>query len=115
MSGAKKAGDDPVARWLDAYFHGRWLPLPPLAAARSPFQQRLRAFLWRIPPGATCTYGQLATRMNSAPRAVGQALRANPLPVLVPCHRVVAADGLGGFAAPGHWKRALLAWERRFR
>lgn len=57
-----------------------------------------------IPPGETLTYGEIAARLNDpgAARAVGQALGANPIPIIVPCHRVLAAGGrAGGFSAPG--------------
>jgi len=101
----------PMRRWLDAYFAGGTMPLPPLAPPATPFQARLRQALWAIPRGATVSYGELAARLGTAPRALGQALRANPLPVLVPCHRVVARNGLGGFACGLEWKRKLLAWE----
>lgn len=70
----------------------------PLKPAGSPFQRRVWASIAAIPSGRTLTYGEIATRLSSAPRAVGQACGANPYPVVVPCHRVVAAGGLGGFA-----------------
>jgi len=103
--------DHPVALWLRGYFHGKQLPLPELAAPKSKFQGRLRQALLDIARGQTCTYGELAKTLNSSPQAVGQALGANPLPILIPCHRVVAADGLGGFSGGERWKRKLLAWE----
>lgn len=62
------------------------------------FQQRVWQALREIPPGKTLTYGELAQRIGSGARAVGNACRANPCPLVVPCHRVVAANGLGGFA-----------------
>jgi methylated-DNA-[protein]-cysteine S-methyltransferase len=80
--------------------------------------------VWRaigaIRPGVTRTYGQIAVELGSAPRAVGQACGDNPLPLLIPCHRVVAADGPGGFAhsAAGFHqtvKQWLLAHEARAR
>jgi methylated-DNA-[protein]-cysteine S-methyltransferase len=70
----------------------------PLKCAGSPFQRRVWACIASIPSGRTLTYGEIATRLGSAPRAVGQACGANPHPVIIPCHRVVAAGGLGGFA-----------------
>ena len=71
-----------------------------------------------IPPGETLTYGEIAARLNDpgAARAVGQALGANPIPIIVPCHRVLAAGGrAGGFSAPGGvmTKLKLLEIERR--
>ncbi len=89
--------------------------LPPLdLAAGSPFQQAVWRALCRIAPGTTQSYGQIARRVGSpgAARAVGQACGANPIPLLVPCHRVLAAGGkLGGFSAGLDWKRRLLAHE----
>jgi methylated-DNA-[protein]-cysteine S-methyltransferase len=69
----------------------------------------------RIPPGTTHTYGRIAKALGApgAARAVGQALGANPVPLIVPCHRVLAASGAGGFSAPGgvSTKARLLAIE----
>ena len=104
--------DHPMRLWLTAWFAGQELPLPPLAAPATPFQARLRAALLAIPRGETRTYGELARALGSSPRAVGQALKANPLPLLIPCHRVVGAHGLGGFACGTDWKRKLLDFER---
>ncbi|MEJ2393250.1 MAG: methylated-DNA--[protein]-cysteine S-methyltransferase [Candidatus Thiodiazotropha sp.] len=64
----------------------------------TPFQQQVWRELQAIPAGQTLTYGQLAERIGSGARAVGNACRANPCPLVIPCHRVVAASGLGGFA-----------------
>ena len=61
------------------------------------FQLRVWRALLAIPAGQTLTYGALAAQLNTAPRAVGQACGANPLPLVIPCHRVVSANGLGGF------------------
>jgi methylated-DNA-[protein]-cysteine S-methyltransferase len=69
----------------------------PLAAQGTEFQQRAWRALQRIPSGRARTYGELARTLKSAPRAVGGACRANPIPIIVPCHRVVAASGPGGF------------------
>lgn len=91
----------------------------PLAPAGSAFQRRVWRVIAGIPRGHTLTYGEIARRLKSAPRAVGQACGRNPYPLVVPCHRVVAADGgLGGFdSARGGYKldikRWLLAHERR--
>lgn len=103
--------DHPVALWLRGYFHGKHLPLPELAAPRTAFQARLRKALLDIPFGNVKTYGELAKQLNSSPRAVGQALGSNPLPILIPCHRVVAAHGLGGFSGGKGWKEKLLGFE----
>jgi len=70
----------------------------PLVLGGTPFQRRVWQALQTIAPGRTLTYGELAERLGSSARAVGGACRANPLPIVVPCHRVVARGGLGGFA-----------------
>lgn len=62
------------------------------------FQQRVWRFLTRIPAGQVKTYGELAKELNTSARAVGNACRQNPFPVVVPCHRVVSASDIGGFA-----------------
>jgi len=102
----------PVAIWLRGYFAGQNLPLPELAAPRTPFQAKLRNALLSIPRGSVVTYADLARELESSPRAVGQALGANPLPILVPCHRVVAKHGLGGFSGGLAWKERLLNFEK---
>jgi methylated-DNA-[protein]-cysteine S-methyltransferase len=70
-----------------------------------PFQRRVYEAIRHIPPGETRTYGEVATLVGDGPgaaQAVGQAMGANPFPIVVPCHRVVAANGRpGGFSAPG--------------
>ena len=92
----------------------------PLCFEGTPFQRRLWDALCEIPRGKTLTYGELAKRLGAAGpemnRAVGQACGDNRLPIVVPCHRVVAANGIGGFAhATGGYlleaKRWLLAHE----
>ena len=89
----------------------------PLATSGTPFRRRVWQALCEIPPGHPLSYGELAQRLGSAPRAVGQACGANPLPIVVPCHRVVAKNGLGGFmnhsaGDPLAIKRWLLHHER---
>ena len=64
----------------------------------TPFQKRVYALLKRVPRGKVTTYGALAKKLKSSPRAVGQALRVNPYAPRVPCHRVIRSDGsIGGF------------------
>lgn len=82
------------------------------------FQRRVWAMIDTIPVGSTETYADMAARLQSAPRAVGQACGANPVPLLIPCHRVVARYGIGGFAhREGGYlleiKRWLLAHEQQ--
>jgi methylated-DNA-[protein]-cysteine S-methyltransferase len=98
-----------VAGLLEAYFNdGRiTLELPPLALEGTDFQCRVWQALCEIPPGATLTYGGLAQRLGSGARAIGGACRENPIPILVPCHRVVGkADG-GGYS--GHTQGPMMA------
>jgi methylated-DNA-[protein]-cysteine S-methyltransferase len=70
----------------------------PLAVQGTAFQRDVWRQICDIPRGRTRTYGELARRLGREPRAVGQACGDNPFPIVVPCHRVVAADGLGGFS-----------------
>jgi methylated-DNA-[protein]-cysteine S-methyltransferase len=89
----------------------------PLAEVGSPFQRRVWDAICKVPRGRTLTYGQVARSLRSAPRAVGQACGANWFPLVIPCHRVVAAGGLGGFGHHGagfhlEIKRWLLAHEK---
>lgn len=79
----------------------------PLAPAPTPFQRRFRAALCGVPVGEVVTYGELARQLASAPRAVGGACGANPIMIVVPCHRVVAADGIGGYGRDGAEGRAV--------
>lgn len=82
--------------WLKNSQHTFSLPLAPQG---TPFQRKVWAAISAIPAGKTKQYGEIATKIGSGPRAVGNACGANPYPVVVPCHRVVAANqGLGGFA-----------------
>jgi O-6-methylguanine DNA methyltransferase len=91
--------------------------LPPLDLSRgTPFQQEVWRALLEIPAGETRSYGEIAARVGEpgAARAVGAACGANPIPVLVPCHRVLAAHKkLGGFSSGLKWKRLLLVREAR--
>ncbi|WP_207538968.1 methylated-DNA--[protein]-cysteine S-methyltransferase [Sabulicella rubraurantiaca] len=100
---------------LHEYFDGErtsfQLPLAPHGTA---FQRRVWAALCRIPPGTTRSYLEIAREVGSVPRAVGQANGRNPIPILIPCHRVIAADGsAGGYSGEGglDTKRFLLALE----
>jgi O-6-methylguanine DNA methyltransferase len=77
------------------------------------FAQEVWQALCRIPFGATQSYGEIARRIGTvgAARSVGRACGANPVPIVVPCHRVVASTGLGGFSGGIAWKRRLLELE----
>lgn len=89
--------------------------LPPLDwSGTTEFQQAVWRAMLKIPSGKTKSYGEIAAALGKprAVRAVGGACGANPIPVLVPCHRVLAAHGkIGGFGSGLHWKRELLARE----
>jgi len=103
--------DDAVSRWLRQWFDGFAAPLPPMLEPASSFQAKMRPALLAIPVGETRSYGEIARQLGTSARAMGQALGANPLPVIIPCHRVIAADGLGGFACGLTWKAKLLDFE----
>lgn len=98
--------DDPLlteaADQLDAYFDGRLTRFDlPVAPAGSALTRRTCAAMQAIPFGETRTYGDLARKFGVPAQAIGQACGANPLPVLIPCHRILGASGLGGFSARG--------------
>jgi methylated-DNA-[protein]-cysteine S-methyltransferase len=67
----------------------------------------------KIPYGSTVTYGEIAQEVKTIPRVVGQAMARNPTPLVIPCHRVVAADGIGGFSPSVEIKKELLAMEKK--
>lgn len=100
---------------LDDYFKGerRVFDLP-LATAASSFQARLRAAMIAIPYGRTARYADLAREIDSSPRAIGTGCGRNPIPIVVPCHRVVATGGLGGYSGGQGLatKRDLIALEK---
>ena len=107
-----------AASWLDGYFAGESLSpaCVPLAPAGTDFQKRVWEAMDAIPHGATRTYGQIAATLRGAgvpapARAVGGAVGRNPLLIIRPCHRVVAASGPGGYAAGAAAKAWLLAHE----
>jgi methylated-DNA-[protein]-cysteine S-methyltransferase len=87
---------------LTAYFAGALTEFTlPLAPRGSEFQQAFYRALCAIPFGETRTYGDLAGELGVSAQAIGQACGANPIAILIPCHRVLAADGLGGFSGAG--------------
>lgn len=91
-----------AARQLDAYFAGLLTEFDlPLAATGSPFERRVWAAMQTIPYGQTRSYGELAQAIGSAPRAIGGACGKNPIPIVIPCHRVLAKAGLGGYSGEG--------------
>jgi methylated-DNA-[protein]-cysteine S-methyltransferase len=106
----------PVREQLAEYFAGGRQQFDvPLKLAGTPFQQRVWQELVRIPFGTTISYGQLAQRVGkpTASRAVGRANGCNPISIIVPCHRVIGANGkLTGYGGGIDKKQWLLAWER---
>jgi methylated-DNA-[protein]-cysteine S-methyltransferase len=104
-----------AAQQLDAYFYCELRAFDlPLAPAGTPFQQAVWREMLAIPRGRTRTYGELAARLEGVARAVGGACGSNPIPVIIPCHRVLAAGGrMGGYSGRGGvaTKRFLLELE----
>ncbi|KXV61476.1 cysteine methyltransferase [Acetobacter senegalensis] len=90
--------------WLDKWFDdpkasGAFpFPLEPFG---TPYQKKIWAALCAIPVGSVTTYQALAQQVGGSPRSVGQAVGRNPIPILIPCHRVVAQRGLGGYSGDG--------------
>ncbi len=114
-----RPGETPLlaraAAQLNQYFSGERRDFElPLAPPGTPFQRRVWTEMARIPFGATASYGALARELGSVARAVGGACGANPIPIVIPCHRVLGAGGaLGGFSGGtgSATKRALLELE----
>lgn len=106
----------PVPEEILRYCAGRPSDLASLRSiateGESPFAKIYRA-VRAVPCGETVTYGEIARRVGTAPRAVGSAMARNPTPIVVPCHRVVAKTGIGGFSPDVAIKEALLAMEGR--
>ncbi|MBV9151709.1 MAG: methylated-DNA--[protein]-cysteine S-methyltransferase [Alphaproteobacteria bacterium] len=103
-----------AARQLQAYFDGKLSDFDlPVAPAGSSFEKRVWAAMQQIPYGETRCYGDLAEAIHSAPRAVGGACGKNPIPIVIPCHRVLAKSGMGGYSGRGglKTKQALLRLE----
>lgn len=109
---------DRAAEWLDLYFSGRAPEFtPPLALRTTPFRRAVWELLLAVPYGQTTTYGQLAAQIaqkrgGMSAQAVGGAVGHNPISLVIPCHRVLGADGgLTGYAGGLEKKRRLLALE----
>jgi methylated-DNA-[protein]-cysteine S-methyltransferase len=103
-----------TATQLEEYFAGARTEFDvPMELDGTAFQKEVWAELSRIPYGETISYGELARRVGrpKGPRAVGQANGRNPIPIIVPCHRVLAGNGIGGYGGGLPLKRALLAVE----
>lgn len=123
VGASEPAGESEAAGVMElirGYIEGRGVDIGRRIGFRggTPFQQAVWRALLEIPRGETRSYAWVARRVGrpGAARAVGQAVGANPLPLLVPCHRVVASDGgLGGFGGGLEMKGALLRWEGALR
>lgn len=104
--------DDPVSTFVAAVFSGKSTPPPALAKlSGTEFQQQVWQAIAEIPFGQTKTYGELAQAIGRprAVRAVGSACGRNPVPLFIPCHRVMGANAqIGGFSCGLPWKRLLL-------
>jgi methylated-DNA-[protein]-cysteine S-methyltransferase len=103
-----------TATQLDEYFAKERTEFDiPMELDGTAFQREVWQELSRIPYGETISYGELARRVGrpKGPRAVGQANGKNPIPIIVPCHRVLASNGIGGYGGGLPMKRALLAVE----
>ena len=95
---------------LSAYFkdpmvHFRDIPLAP---AKSDFGAKVRTLLLSLCPGEVLTYGEAARLLKTSPRALGQSLAKNPLPIVIPCHRIVAKNGEGGYM--GYKQHPIKSW-----
>lgn len=101
-----------VAQQCKAYFKNPKYEFDlPLKLAGTIHQQKVWSRIQQIPPGSTTTYGDLARKIKSGPRAVGTACGANPYPLVTPCHRVVSSKGVGGFMkenSPGLYRQIKL-------
>lgn len=107
-----------AAAQIAAYFAGDLHRFDlPLAPAGTPFRQKVWSAMLNVPYGQTTTYGDVARQIGGGPRAVGGACGANPLPIIIPCHRVLASSGLGGYSGRGGLdvKQFLLRHEARHR
>lgn len=107
---------DPLRQLLTRYFDGEPVdfPVPVDLSAMTPFTRRVLEETRKVPYGKVAHYGSIAARLGvpAGARAVGQALGRNPIPLVIPCHRIVAADGsLGGFSMGLDIKARLLSIE----
>ena len=120
LSGRLRVFSD-AEQWLDLYFQGE-IPdrIPELGIRTTPFQKEVLEEVLRIPYGMTVTYGEIAERVSErtgrrvGPRAVGRAVGSNPIALIIPCHRVIGADGgLRGYAWGLERKMWLLQMEKK--
>ena len=91
-----KAVQDKIEKYIDPQAKIKTIKIE-VSLNVTPFQARVLKQLQKIPYGETRTYGEIAKTLKTSPRAVGNACRNNPLPIIFPCHRVLAANGIGGY------------------
>jgi len=104
--------ENELSKRLERYFGGEKVSLECECELNlPPFTTKVLKRVLKIPYGEVLTYGELAKELKSSPRAVGQALRKNPIAVLIPCHRVISKDGIGGYSWGVEIKKALLRLE----
>ena len=111
-----KPPNTPLGRWLEDYREGGTRPFPwggMDLQIGTPFEQKVWKILWEIPYGSVVSYGWVAKKLGmKGARAIGRANGKNPLPILIPCHRVISADGsLGGYSSGIEIKTKLLRHE----
>jgi len=107
-------GDVPVP--IRQYCAGRMVDLTgtrSIAADDDSVYGRVYRLVRQVPYGKTATYGEIAAAAGTSPRVVGQAMARNPTALIIPCHRIVAAGGIGGFTPPLEIKEELLAMEKK--
>lgn len=102
--------------WIKSYYRRNWSELPelPIAIDATEFQRKVLQEIRRIPPGETISYGGIAENIGKpkAARATGGACGKNPIPLLIPCHRVIRSEGaIGGYSGPEGIKKLLLGYE----
>lgn len=110
-----------IQQQLNKYFKGAPYSFDfPINLSGTNFQKKVWAALTKIPAGKVVTYGELAKQLKSSARAIGNACRKNPIPIIIPCHRVVAKNSIGGYSGKTagkniKTKKMLLAHDKKTR
>ncbi len=114
----ERTDSNAIINALDMYFtEGKWDKKVCIKIKATDFQKMVWQALKNIPCGETRTYGELAKELSTSSRAIGQACRTNPVPIFIPCHRVVAKDHIGGFMGKAnklHIKEWLIEHEKQW-
>ena len=108
--------DGPVPELIRKYCRGQDVDLSDFGSIALEYEGvygRIYRTVQHIPYGKTSTYGEIARKVGTAPRVVGQAMARNPTPLIIPCHRVVGSRGIGGFSPSVEIKETLLAMEKK--